>query len=242
MRGRDHLVVVLPGIGGSVLAPPGRLDQPVWAAGVRDAGNLLLRPELLGLGEHARLVPVGLVKTRKPVPCWTAVYGYDRLLDGLGGMDGAVVDDGSPAGRDLDADVVAVPYDFRLGMRDAAEQLEREVMPRLARRWPAEGDRERRVIVVAHSLGGLVARHWMGAGGGARWCRALVTLGTPARGRSESAGCAGQRHPAAGRAALGEAGAGAAGVARGARAAAAVPGGGRPDPGRRRRAPPGAAA
>jgi Lecithin:cholesterol acyltransferase len=115
----------------------------------------------------------------RPVPCWTTVHGYDRLLGGLGRLDGAVVDDGSPAGRDLDADVVAVPYDFRLGMRDAAEQLERDVMPRLARRWPAEADRERRVIVVAHSLGGLVARHWMGVGGGPRWCRALVTLGTP---------------------------------------------------------------
>jgi hypothetical protein len=179
MRGRDHLIVVLPGIGGSVLAPPGRWDEPVWAAGVRDAGNLLLRPERLSLGEHAGLAPVGLIKTRKPVPCWTAVHGYDRLLDGLGRLDGSVVDDGSPAGRNLDANVVAVPYDFRLGMRDAAEQLDREVMPRLARRWPAEADRERRVIAVAHSLGGLVARHWMGVGGGARWCRALVTLGTP---------------------------------------------------------------
>jgi hypothetical protein len=179
MRGRDHLIVVLPGLGGSALALPGRLDEPVWAAGVRDVGDLLFTPERLSVGEHARLVPVGLIKTRKPVPCWTAVHGYDALLNALGCLERTVVDDGTPAGRDLDANVVAVPYDFRLGVRDAAEQVEREVMPRLARRWSAETDRERRVIVVAHSLGGLVARHWMGVLGGARWCRALVTLGTP---------------------------------------------------------------
>jgi hypothetical protein len=38
MAGWDHLIVVLPGIGGSVLAPPDRLDEPVWSAGVRDVG------------------------------------------------------------------------------------------------------------------------------------------------------------------------------------------------------------
>ena len=38
------------------------------------------------------------------------------------------------------------------------------------------------MIVVAHSMGGLVARYWMGPLGGWRVCRALITLGTPHRG------------------------------------------------------------
>ena len=38
------------------------------------------------------------------------------------------------------------------------------------------------MIVVAHSMGGLVARYWLGPLGGWRTCRALVTLGTPHRG------------------------------------------------------------
>lgn len=42
--------------------------------------------------------------------------------------------------------------------------------------------REKRVIVVAHSLGGLVARYWAGVLDGWRMCRAVITLGTPHRG------------------------------------------------------------
>ncbi|MGH3934066.1 MAG: lipase/acyltransferase domain-containing protein, partial [Pseudonocardiaceae bacterium] len=43
-------------------------------------------------------------------------------------------------------------------------------------------ERAGRVIVVAHSMGGLVARVWMGLLGRWPWCRALITLGTPHRG------------------------------------------------------------
>jgi hypothetical protein len=46
----------------------------------------------------------------------------------------------------------------------------------------AVGGSGRRVIVVAHSLGGLVARYWIGPGDGWRHCRALLTMGTPHRG------------------------------------------------------------
>jgi Lecithin:cholesterol acyltransferase len=179
MAGWDHVIVVLPGIGGSVLAPRDQLDEPMWSAGVRDVGDLLRHPERLSLGEHERLVPVGLIRSFKALCFPTPIRGYDRLLATLGSLPGAVVDDGTPGGERQDANVVAVPYDFRLGVADAAEQLERVLVPRLERLWPREEDRERRVIIVAHSLGGLVARFWMGVMGGARWCRALVTLGTP---------------------------------------------------------------
>lgn len=38
------------------------------------------------------------------------------------------------------------------------------------------------MIVIAHSLGGLVARFWLGPLNGAPCCKALITLGTPHRG------------------------------------------------------------
>ena len=38
------------------------------------------------------------------------------------------------------------------------------------------------MVVVAHSMGGLVARYWLGPLGGWRHCRGVITLGTPHRG------------------------------------------------------------
>lgn len=40
----QHLVVVLPGIGGSVLARPGKPGDVVWDAGKADIADLVLRP------------------------------------------------------------------------------------------------------------------------------------------------------------------------------------------------------
>jgi hypothetical protein len=159
---REHLVVVVPGIGGSVLAPPGRPDEPVWSVGWSDRG-LLRNPELLSLAAAPVLEPVGLIRSLRPVPFWTAVPGYEGLLQALG----------HPHPK-----VLPVPYDFRLGIEPAAQHLADRVEERLQQLWPG-GDHADRVIVVAHSMGGLVARHWIGRGGGDACCRALITLGTP---------------------------------------------------------------
>jgi len=177
---RDHLVVV-PGIGGSVLALPGRPEERLWEAGFRDIGDILLRPERLSLGEHEHLEPVGLIRTRKAFGVWTAIPGYDRLLSRLGELPGAVVDDGTPAGRGMDANVVAVPYDFRRSITEAAEHLDRVVKARLKGLWPNK-DHEGRLLIIAHSMGGLVARYWAAEHENWRLCRSLISLGTPHRG------------------------------------------------------------
>jgi hypothetical protein len=74
--------------------------------------------------------------------------------------------------------VVLFPYDFRLGVSAAAGRLDTEVARRLADR----SEKRQRVVILAHSMGGLVARFWLGPLRGARYCRALITLGTPHRG------------------------------------------------------------
>lgn len=157
---RDHLIVVLPGIGGSVLAPRGRPDEPVWSAGWSDL-RLFKYPELLEL--DADLEPAGLIRSLKPVPFWTAVTGYEGLLAELGHPHPTVL---------------PVAYDFRLGIVHAAQTLQDRVRERLDRLWPHE-DHRGRVVVVAHSMGGLVARYWIASGSGSGSCKALITLGTP---------------------------------------------------------------
>jgi hypothetical protein len=125
--------------------------------------GLIRRPELLSLAENPVLEPVGLIKSLKPVPFWTAVHGYDGLLARLGAPDPTVL---------------AVPYDFRRSVVAAAEWLDDRVRERLGLLWPGQ-DHTGKVIVVAHSMGGLVARYWLGPGNAAPLCRALITLGTP---------------------------------------------------------------
>ena len=98
----------------------------------------------------------------------------------MAGLPGALVDDGHPDRRVPDANVVAFPYDFRQSIAVSAECLAAEVTARLE--WLGGAGQAGRVIVVAHSMGGLVARYWLGPLGGWRVCRALITLGTPHRG------------------------------------------------------------
>jgi len=91
------------------------------------------------------------------------------------------VDTARPApSPDLSADIVLFPYDFRQSIADTAARLKAEIDARLES-LTAEA-RRRRVIVVAHSMGGLVARYWLGPLRGARDCQALITVGTPHRG------------------------------------------------------------
>ena len=174
---RKHLVVVVPGIGGSVLE---RAGDVLWDAGFESVARLGLAGHWLSLAEAPALRPTGLIRSRAVVPGWTVVCGYDRLMASLGKLPGAVVDGGHPDERVPDANVVAFPYDFRTSIADAAERLAGDVAARLS---ALGGTGEAgRVIVVAHSMGGLVARYWMGPLGGWRVCRALITLGTPHRG------------------------------------------------------------
>jgi hypothetical protein len=187
MGERRHLIVVVPGIGGSVLAAPARGSPPARASLTVSARSLL--PGLLDLDEQPRLVPVGLRQTLAVAPP-LVLHGYGRLRrviqTALDIRDEDV--DVSVPGRNVrpSATLVEFPYDYRLGVRDAAERLKADIDARLAPLGRAE--RRRRVIVVAHSMGGLVARYWLGPLGGAPVCKALVTLGTPHRGAPKALG------------------------------------------------------
>jgi Lecithin:cholesterol acyltransferase len=174
---RKHLVVVVPGIGGSVLEQSG---DALWDAGFGSVARLGLAAHRLSLAEAPEVRPTGLIRSRTVIPGWTVVCGYDRLMAALGQLPGAVVDDGHPDRRVPDANVAAFPYDFRKSIVDAAERLAADVAARL--KVLGGAGEAGRVVVVAHSMGGLVARYWMGPLGGWRVCRALITLGTPHRG------------------------------------------------------------
>lgn len=184
------LVVVLPGIMGSTLSRDGR---PVWALtpgalvrAIRVFGDQIGRLRLPdGIGdEHPGdgVEPSGLMADLHVLPgLWTPVKGYDVLVDHLRRL-------GYREGTDTEpGNLLPVPYDWRLSNRHNGRRLGRLVEPALER-WRAQGGRfaQARLVFVAHSMGGLVARWYIEREGGAELTRKLVTLGTPYRGAAKA--------------------------------------------------------
>ncbi len=104
---------------------------------------------------------------------WTPVTGYDSLLRRLRSLR----EHGRIGG------VLPVAYDWRLSNRYNATRLATIVEPALDRWRAGSPDRaEARLVFVAHSMGGLIARWYIERCGGAELTRKLVTLATPYRG------------------------------------------------------------
>src|SRR5215813_11099409 len=148
--GVRNLVVVVPGIGGSVLRPPEGIVAG-WAGTLGSAARTLIRPGRLDLGEFPSLEPTGLIKGVTVVRGVSVLPGYARLVGRLETMSGnrsEVLRPGVPVGA---ADILLFPYDFRLGVAAAAERLARALHPELERSGASGDGVQRRVVVVAHS-------------------------------------------------------------------------------------------
>jgi hypothetical protein len=77
------------------------------------------------------------------------------------------------------ANVIVFAYDWRLSNETNAARLQSVI----ARAWPdAASDPARRGAIVAHSMGGLIARHFIENLGGNRFVSRLITVGTPHHG------------------------------------------------------------
>jgi pimeloyl-ACP methyl ester carboxylesterase len=173
----EHLIVIVPGIGGSVLQDSA--GRVVWGSATGIAATIP-RPRRLELLCEPALTPVGLLPTIGVAPP-LVVPGYDKLVTAVRRQLRIPADqvDVAVPGRPArgDARILLFPYDFRLGVAAAAEQLSDAVESRLS--GLTRDQRQRRVIVIGHSMGGLVARYWLGPLNGAAVCRALITVGTP---------------------------------------------------------------
>lgn len=169
------LVVVIPGIGGSKLADAS--GTIVYRDGLGPLLSVIRDPSVLDPNNELR--PVGLIGPCSVI-CWQLITGYDGLLNGiskgLGLSPGRVVTAGEKL-VDPDATVVAVPYDFRRSVEHIANDLDRVVRER------AQG---RRVVLVAHSMGGLIASWWWAFLSEGIDVDQIITLGTPFRGAAKA--------------------------------------------------------
>jgi pimeloyl-ACP methyl ester carboxylesterase len=174
------IVVLLPGITGSVLAREGRvvwgfsgrlLAEALFTRGRRLRETLML-DESSGdddLGDG--VVAESLVSDLHLLPGLWKIDGYSKVADAI--LSRFDVTEGENFFR--------FPYDWRRDNRVAARRLARESHGWL-KRWRERRNPNAKLILVAHSMGGLVSRHFLEVLEGWRDTRALVTFGTPYRG------------------------------------------------------------
>jgi pimeloyl-ACP methyl ester carboxylesterase len=120
-----------------------------------------------------------LIKGPHLVPGLAKTNGYASLSQMI--TDGFDVIPGHPEG-DAAGNFYEFPYDWRRDNVVSARRL-RDLVERQLPRWcDYSGARNAKVILIAHSMGGLVCRYYLEVLEGWRDCRALITFGTPFRG------------------------------------------------------------
>ncbi|MFG1816970.1 hypothetical protein ACGFIF_24655 [Kribbella sp. NPDC049174] len=178
-------VIVIPGIMGSALVDTETretvwgLDQAGWWVKAWTSKTALLRLAVTDAeraGRIGRIRPAGLLRAPAFAPILKGFEPYTKLVEGI-----------SPALAHRDA-LSEFPYDWRLSIEHNARELAKLVERQLAR-WQAhpDGSAEAKVVLVAHSMGGLVARYFTEMLGGAAAVRTTVTLGTPYYGAVKAA-------------------------------------------------------
>jgi pimeloyl-ACP methyl ester carboxylesterase len=175
------VVVLLPGITGSVLAKDGK---DVWALsggailrGLRTIGRSLRDVQLHGDDPAVDDLGDGITAPRV-MPDTHLVPGLWKI-DGYGRLAATIVER-----LDVTRGVnfFEFPYDWRRDNRVAARLLARRSHDWLAAWRDRSGNADAKLILLGHSMGGLVARHFLELLDGWRDTRLLLTFGTPYRG------------------------------------------------------------
>lgn len=177
----QDLVVLLPGIMGSVLQ---RKGKDVWALSAQGAygalkslGEDLTRltlgndtPDAADLGDD--VVATALFSDVHLIPGLWKIDGYDRVRAALARR--VELQSGQ--------NYIEFPYDWRRDNRSSARKLAK-ALPRWLENWrKVSGNAQAKVTFIAHSMGGLVARYYIECLDGWQFTRQLISFGTPFRG------------------------------------------------------------
>jgi pimeloyl-ACP methyl ester carboxylesterase len=181
MNKMNDLVVLLPGITGSILKKHGKV---VWGysaktiAGALFTGGSNLRDTLALPHDDPDVDDLGDGVTAD------ALMPDLHLLPGLWKIDGyGAVSDALLANFELTEgrNFFRFPYDWRRHNKVAARKLARATHDWL-RKWREDGHPDAKLLLIAHSMGGIVSRYFLECMEGWKDTRALITFGTPYRG------------------------------------------------------------
>ncbi|HEX7256153.1 MAG TPA: hypothetical protein VF236_09525, partial [Gaiellaceae bacterium] len=175
------VVVCIPGITGSVLRKDGRDIWNISGGALLSALTTLGRsiadlkleddpPDQDDLGDGITAPEV--IRDVHLIPGLWKIDGYTKMLRTIEETFDVT------RGRNL----FEFPYDWRRDNRVAARRLQRQGHEWLAAWRESSGARDAKLVLVGHSMGGLIARHFLERLDGWRDTRTLVTFGTPYRG------------------------------------------------------------
>ena len=148
-------VIIIPGILGTQLVNS-RTGEIVWPSVLRstDDSNLPMTPDIANNRDN--VVPVKIVETLRLARLLPEVYVYRDLLDSLKNFGGYREGDWTNPGAGGDQDTFYVfPYDFRRDNVENARLLSNRM--RLLKEKLSRPDL--RFNILAHSMGGLIARY-----------------------------------------------------------------------------------
>lgn len=191
------MVVLVPGIMGSVLQKEGYGD--VWNVPRNGLWVFEQRKNL----EHLKIAdeddpdkdyidkikPTALVNDAYVIPgFWKAAYGYQHISQMIAKtikeefyeVRHQVVGGGVNRDDTQEVQFIEFAYDWRRNLK-AASRLLKEWIDHKLEIW-RKSHPNAKVIFIAHSMGGLVVRHYLEKRGGSEFCKALITLATPYRG------------------------------------------------------------
>jgi len=174
----SDVLVLLPGITGSALAKDGK---EIWAP----TGGAVLR-SLLSFGGALKSLEVADDDWKQPHlgdgVTATRLMPDVHLLPGLWKIDGyGAVEKFLLDTFDLkeNENYLPFPYDWRRDNRASARQLE-VASAECLQRWRVKTNNpQAQLVLVGHSMGGLIARYFVECLEGWRDTRAVVTFGTP---------------------------------------------------------------
>jgi pimeloyl-ACP methyl ester carboxylesterase len=177
----EDVIVLLPGILGSVLQKDGK---DVWAvsggaavSAILSLGHSIGDLELHGDDPAADDLGDGVTAPRLMsdvhlIPGLWKIDGYTKVAQSIrGGFD---VTPGE--------NYFEFPYDWRRDNRVHARRLARQSHDWLNAWRARSGNADAKLILIGHSMGGLVARHFLEVLDGWSDTRLLITFGTPYRG------------------------------------------------------------
>ena len=111
---------------------------------------------------------------------WRVTQGGELKLDPIVGTYDELIETLDENGYTPDQDLFPFPYEWRMSNVETAKSLKSKIdQIKTQTKWP-------RVDIVAHSMGGLVAREYIGALNGGSSIDQLITLGTPHGGSPKS--------------------------------------------------------
>lgn len=189
------VVVILPGITCSILQKEGKdlwaiSGQAIWEA-VSSLGDSLQQLRLEGDDPYADYAEDGITAHRLAedttlVPGLVKIDGYSALSRSITEQFQVTQGNIYTDPEDKPANFYHFPYDWRRDNRATARLLQKLLNKRLQRWREYSGAEDAKLILLAHSMGGLVSRYYLEVLQGWHDCKALFTFGTPYRGSVDS--------------------------------------------------------